>query len=71
MSTPLIGAGQPETSLFDEFERQCRSNRIFTSANLSNLPMHAFLASRGYVLSGMVQDLDNGDPEMFFSKLLH
>jgi ribosomal protein S18 acetylase RimI-like enzyme len=59
------GAG---TSLFDEFERQCRSTRIFTSANLSNLPMHAFLASRGYVLSGMVQDLDDGDPEMFFSK---
>ena len=54
--------------LFDEFEGCCRSNRIFTSANLSNLAMQAFLASRGYVLSGMVQDLDDGDPEMFFSK---
>jgi hypothetical protein len=25
---------------------------------------------RGYVLSGMVQDLDEGDPEMFYSKKL-
>ena len=56
--------------LFDEFERRCRSSRIFTSANLSNLPMQGFLASRGYVLSGMIQDLDEGDPEMFYSKRL-
>jgi GNAT superfamily N-acetyltransferase len=56
--------------LFDEFERRCRSSRIFTSANLSNLPMQGFLASRGYVLSGMIQDLDEGDPEIFYSKIL-
>lgn len=58
------------TSLFDEFERRCRSGRIFTSANLSNLPMQSFLVARGYVLSGVVQDLDDGDPEMFYSKSL-
>jgi GNAT superfamily N-acetyltransferase len=56
------------TGLFDEFERRCQSHRIFTSANLSNLPMQGFLTSRGYVLSGMVQDLDEGDPEMFYSR---
>jgi GNAT superfamily N-acetyltransferase len=56
--------------LFDEFESRCRSSRIFTSANLSNLSMQGFLASRGYVLSGMIQDLDEGDPEMFYSKRL-
>jgi ribosomal protein S18 acetylase RimI-like enzyme len=58
------------TCLFDEFEGRCRSNRISTSANLSNRISQAFLVSRGYILSGMVQDLDEGDPEMFFSKRL-
>jgi GNAT superfamily N-acetyltransferase len=56
--------------LFDEFESRCRSSRIFTSTNLSNLPMHGFLASRRYTLSGVIQDIDEGDPEMFYSKRL-
>jgi len=56
--------------LFDEFEAQCKTGRIFTSTNLSNVPMQAFLVSRGYVLSGLVQDLDEFDPEMFYSKRL-
>ena len=56
--------------LFDEFEGRCRSTRIFTSTNLSNLPMQSFLASRGYVLSGVIQGLDEGDPELFYSKTL-
>src|SRR5688572_29822970 len=55
------------SKLFDVFEAQCRSKRIFTSTNLSNLPMQALLNSRKYVLSGVVQDLDEGDPELFYS----
>jgi GNAT superfamily N-acetyltransferase len=58
------------TRLFDEFERICKDSRIFTSANLSNLPMQALLNARGYALSGVVQDLDPGDPEMVYSKKL-
>jgi len=54
--------------LFDEFESRCRSSRIFTSTNPSNLPMHRFLASRCYTLSGVVQDIDEGDPEMFIAR---
>lgn len=54
--------------LLEGFEEQCCSARIFTSTNLSNLPMQALLASRRYVLSGVVQDLDEGDPELFYSK---
>ena len=57
-------------SLFDEFERRCASSRIFTSMNLSNLVMQAFLVSRRYVLSGVVHHLDEGDPEMLYSKHL-
>ena len=56
--------------LFAECESRCKSTRIFTSTNESNLPMQLFLASRGYVLSGRVQDLDEGDPELFHSKRL-
>jgi ribosomal protein S18 acetylase RimI-like enzyme len=58
------------TNLFDECERRCKSVRIFTSANLSNLSIQGFLLSRGYVLSGTVQHLDEGDPELFYSKKL-
>lgn len=58
------------TRLFDEFEQRCKTDRIFTSTNLSNLPMQAFLVSRRYVLSGVIQDLDEDDPEMFYSKRL-
>jgi ribosomal protein S18 acetylase RimI-like enzyme len=58
------------TCLFDEFERRCKTNRIFASANLSNLAMQALLTARGYALSGIVQDLDPGDPEVFYSKRL-
>jgi ribosomal protein S18 acetylase RimI-like enzyme len=54
--------------LFREFEERCKSPRIFTSTNLSNLSMHKFLAAQGYVLSGVVQHLDEGDPEVFYSK---
>ncbi len=54
--------------LFEAFEQQCTSARIFTSTNLSNLPMQAFLVAREYALSGMVQHLDEGDPELFYSK---
>jgi ribosomal protein S18 acetylase RimI-like enzyme len=58
------------SSLFDECESRCKSTRIFASANLSNLPMQGFLVSREYVLSGTVQNLDEGDPELFYSKKL-
>jgi ribosomal protein S18 acetylase RimI-like enzyme len=58
------------TCLFDEFELRCKSDRIFASANLSNLAMQALLTARGYALSGIVQDLDSGDPEIFYSKRL-
>ena len=56
--------------LFDYLEAHCRSERIFTSTNLSNAAMHALLANRGYLRSGIIQHLDEGDPEIFYSKQL-
>ena len=51
-------------------ERACRSARIFTSTNRSNLPMQALLARLGYERSGVVDDLDPGDPELIYSRSL-
>ena len=61
------GAG---TALLAHMERQCQTPKLFTSTNLSNLPMQALLAKRGYVLSGVIHNLDQGDPEIVYYKRL-
>jgi hypothetical protein len=40
--------------------------KLFTSTNRSNLPMQALLAKLGFVQCGEVNELDPGDPELFF-----
>ena len=51
-------------------ELRCRTPKLFTSTNLSNLPMQALLARLGYELSGVIHHLDEGDPELVFVKYL-
>lgn len=51
-------------------ETRCRTNKIFTSTNLSNLEMQALLAKRGYQLSGVIHNLDERDPELVYFKPL-
>ena len=41
-------------------------DRLFVSTNESNAVMRTLLVSRGYRVSGMVENLDPGDPELFF-----
>ncbi|MFI4935611.1 MAG: GNAT family N-acetyltransferase [Caulobacterales bacterium] len=43
-------------------------DRLFTSTNESNAPMRALLARAGYEPSGIIQNLDPGDPELVFVK---
>ncbi len=57
-------------ALMRHAERVCRTERIFTSTNRSNLPMQRLLEGLGYRCSGMVDDLDPGDPEVFYSRSL-
>ncbi len=57
-------------ALMRQAERACRTPRIFTSTNRSNLPMQRLLEGLGYRRSGMVDDLDPGDPELFYSRWL-
>lgn len=55
-------------TLMRHAEAACRTPRIFTSTNLSNEPMRRLLEALGYRRSGMVDDLDPGDPEVFYSR---
>lgn len=51
-------------------ENLCGSDRIFTSTNESNRPMQALLEKLGYTRSGIIEDLDPGDPELIYSRHL-
>lgn len=58
------------TELLKQLESICQTDRLFTSTNLSNLRMQALLAKLGYKLSGVIHDLDEGDPELIYVKRL-
>ena len=49
----------------------CTTPRIFTSTNRSNLPMPGLLSKSGYLRSGIVENLDEGDPELVYVKFLN
>ena len=51
-------------------ESLCRTPKLFTSTNLSNLPMQSLLAKLEYQLSGVIHNLDEGDPEIVYFKRL-
>jgi GNAT superfamily N-acetyltransferase len=49
---------------------EATTDRIFTSTNVSNAPMHAVLDRYGWKRCGEVDELDPGDPEVFYVKRL-
>lgn len=57
-------------ALVEEIERQCRTSKIFTSTNESNVVAKAFFENLGFVESGVVHNLDEGDPEIVLFKRL-
>ncbi len=61
------GAG---TALLKHMESLCRTPKLFTSTNLSNLPMQSLLAKSEHVLTGVIHNLDEGDPEIVYFKRL-
>jgi len=61
------GAG---AALLRHIESTCRTPKLFTSTNLSNLAMQSLLAKLGYELSGVIHNLDEGDPEIVYFKRL-
>lgn len=54
--------------LMQHLERVCSTPKLFTSTNLSNTAMQSLLAKLGYVLSGVIENLDEGDPELIYFK---
>lgn len=58
------------TALMRHIEKICPEPKLFTSTNDSNLPMQAVCESLGFVRSGWVDNLDDGDPEIIYFKRL-
>ncbi|HEY7145528.1 MAG TPA: GNAT family N-acetyltransferase [Streptosporangiaceae bacterium] len=51
--------------------RSASTSRVFVSTNESNTPMRELLASEGWIPSGVLTGLDEGDPEhVFFHDVL-
>ena len=61
------GAGE---ALLRHLETLCRTSKLFTSTNLSNFPMQSLLSKLDYVLSGVIHNLDDDDPEIVYFKRL-
>lgn len=55
-------------AILRELASLCRGVRLFTSTNASNTPMRALLLQCGFVESGYIDNLDEGDPELIFVK---
>lgn len=52
--------------LVETFKEQCRTEKLFTSTNRSNRPMQMLLAGCGFERCGLVERLDEGDPELIY-----
>ena len=58
------------TALVSHLEEICKTEKLFTSTNESNEPMQALMHRMSYEPSGVVHNLDDGDPELFYFKKL-
>ncbi|CAK14671.1 GNAT family N-acetyltransferase [Pseudomonas entomophila] len=53
-------------ALVAHMQAECRGQKLFTSTNRSNTPMRRLLERQGFVESGVVEHLDEGDPEQVY-----
>lgn len=56
--------------ILKEIERFAVSDKIFTSTNQSNFRMRHVLDREGWKESGRIENLDEGDPEIIYFKML-
>jgi GNAT superfamily N-acetyltransferase len=61
-----LGVGR---ALIQYVSRLCRAEKLFTSTNESNERMHRLLPDLGFVRSGFIDNLDEGDPEIIYVRL--
>lgn len=57
-------------ALIAAIEAWVGSGKLFTSTNTSNLPMQHLCERLGFVRSGQIDNLDEGDPELIYFKHL-
>ena len=57
-------------ALIRYIEKTNPSPKLFTSTNQSNLSMQNLCEKLGFVRSGTIENLDEGDPEMIYFKRL-
>ena len=58
------------TALIRAVEARSSSGKLFTSTNRSNTPMRRLCLRLGFQRSGVVENLDNDDPELIYYKRL-
>ncbi len=58
------------TALMRAAELDCPTEKLFTSTNQSNTPMQQLCERLGFVRSGVIENLDEGDPEIVYFKRL-
>jgi ribosomal protein S18 acetylase RimI-like enzyme len=58
------------TALMQHMETISTPGKLFTSTNLSNEPMQRLCERLGYIRSGIIEHLDENDPELFYFKRL-
>jgi GNAT superfamily N-acetyltransferase len=72
---PLIVVGEGARrmgiglTILRELASQCHGSKLFTSTNASNTPMRALLLKCGFVESGYIDNLDEGDRKLIFVRL--
>jgi ribosomal protein S18 acetylase RimI-like enzyme len=58
------------TALMQHLETLSTPGKLFTSTNVSNERMQRLCERLGYVRSGIIENLDEDDPELFYFKRL-
>ena len=54
--------------VFDLICKQCKTGKVFTSTNNSNLQMQKALTKAGFIFAGKLDGLDDDDAELFYYK---
>ena len=69
-SPPLAGARGVALRLLQAAVTACDTAKLFTSTNQSNVAARRLMAKAGFVPSGMIENLDEGDPELVYVKFV-
>jgi ribosomal protein S18 acetylase RimI-like enzyme len=57
-------------ALISHLRAACSGSKLFSSTNMSNVPMQALLIKAGFRPSGYIDNLDENDPEIVFYSLV-